>query len=192
MKCFRRLPWQVRFALAAPLLVLAILSAAQGGRMAYEWLNRRQIEQALASFDPETTEYTVSAGDWLNGIAHRERTPGQLTPRQRRLVGQWMASFRYEKPYGGEYTGAGPTLWIEFDSPRGSVFASGICYLHTGRNLPLPWLGYQYGARKALNAIEYEGISAASHGTGLVYRAEFDYDSRLHRQLWESLTGQRF
>ena len=78
MKYLRRLPWQVRFALLAPLLVLAALSAAHGSRAYYEWRVRRAVEQALDSFDPETTEFTLFAADWLNGVPTRQKTSAQL------------------------------------------------------------------------------------------------------------------
>ena len=95
MNYLRRLPWQVRFALLAPLLVLAALSAAHGSRAYYEWRVRRAVEQALDSFDPETTKFTLFAADWLNGVPTRQKTSAQLTDEQRRLAGEWIDSFRY-------------------------------------------------------------------------------------------------
>ena len=192
MKLFRCLPWQVQFALAAPFLVLAIFSASYGGRMYEEWQIRQRVERALDSFDPDTMAFTVSAEGSLNGVERCQKTSAQLTDQQRQLVGQWVKSFRYEKVSCGGYIGGSPCLWVEFDSPQGSVFASGVCRLQTGRKFPLPWLGYQNGTRKNLRAIAAGGLSESSRVPGSMYCAEFDSDRTLWRQLWESLTGRRW
>lgn len=185
MKYLHHLPWQIKFGLFAPFLALTILCTAYGSRTYYEWRIRQAIEQALASFDPETTKFTLFAQDWLNGIETHQKTSAQLTAQQRQLVMQWMSSFRYEGTYGGGHTGAGPYLWLEFDSPYGTVSANGFASLETSHEIH-KFLGiiYHDNFRKIFNRIEIFGFQD-SRKNSFKYIAEFDTDSSLGDQLWE-------
>lgn len=183
MKYLRRLPWQVRFALLAPLLVLVALSAAHGSRAYYEWRIRQAVEQALDSFDPETTEFTLFAADWLNGVPTRQKTSAQLTAEQRRLAGEWIDSFRYEKAFTQGYIGGGSYVWLEFDSPYGAVVAHGIASLETPHRIRNPlWLMYHDRFRVILRSIEKNGLSPTTYQ----YIAKFD-TGPLKDKLWEAV-----
>lgn len=183
MKYLRRLPWQVQFALLAPLLVLVALSAAHGSRAYYEWRIRQTVEQALDSFDPETTEFTLFAADWLNDIPTRQKTSAQLTAEQRRLAGEWIDSFRYEKAFTQGYIEGGSYVWLEFDSPYGAVVANGIVSLETPYRIRNPlWLMYHDSFRVILRGIEENGISPTTYQ----YAAEFD-TGPLKDKLWEAV-----
>lgn len=183
MKYFCRLPWQIQFALLAPLLVLVAFSAAHGSQAYYEWRIRQAVEQALDSFDPETTEFTLFAADWLNGVPTRQKNSAQLTAEQRRLAGEWIDSFRYEKAFTQGYIGGSPYLWLEFDSPYGAVSANGIVSLETPYRIRNPlWLMYHDRFHTILRGIEENGISPTTYQ----YVAEFD-TGPLKDKLWEAV-----
>ncbi len=183
MKYFCRLPWQIQFALLAPLLVLVAFSAAHGSQAYYEWRIRQAVEQALDSFDPETTEFTLFAADWLNGVPTRQKNSAQLTAEQRRLAGEWIDSFRYEKAFTQGYIGGSPYVWLEFDSPYGAVSANGIVSLETPYRIRNPlWLMYHDRFHTILRGIEENGISPTTYQ----YVAEFD-TGPLKDKLWEAV-----
>lgn len=181
MKILRRLPWQIKFGLFAPVLVLVVLSAAHGSRVYYEWRIRQAVEQALDSFDPETTEFTIFAQDWLNGIETRPKTSAQ----QRRIVGQWIDSFRYDKAFTQGYSGGGPYVWVEFDSPYGAVGAHRITSLETSHEIRKPFGAvYHDSFAKIFYKIEADGLSAPGKQKNFEYVAEFD-TAPLGDELWE-------
>ncbi len=107
------------------IVLLAILLFCFSGWKGYSLLIRLAFQEALDSFDPETTEFTISY--WHNAhFTSGEKTQDQLTPEQRLMVLQYLESLQFQKVYLRDPTAqvdGGSSFHIIYETPQGELFA---------------------------------------------------------------------
>ena len=106
------------------LFLLAVLLLCFGGWKGYSLLIRLAFQQALDSFDPETTEFTISY--WHDAhFTSGEKTQDQLTPEQRLMVLQYLESLQFQKVYLKDpraQVDGGSSFHIIYETPQGKLF----------------------------------------------------------------------
>lgn len=101
-----------------------------------EYRIRRQFEQALAAFDGEETEFTITYETSCGRVAFYQRSSDQLTPKQRQAVEDYVHTLRYERQHldeEGNGTGGpigGPVLSVNYSLPtEETIYAGSFCWL---------------------------------------------------------------
>lgn len=126
-------PWL--FLLAA---VVVLLSTPPMQEQRDDFWIQRRFERALAAFDGEETEFTITYETICGRVAYYQRSSDQLTPKQRQAAQNYVRTLRhYFRPYhqrGGEpiYGGGGISITIDYSLPSGeTVQAGNVCWLET-------------------------------------------------------------
>lgn len=124
-----------RFFLLATVIVLLSTSPMREQRDDF-WI-RRQFEQALAAFDGEETEFTITYETDCGRVAFYQRTHDQLTPKQRQSVEDYVHTLRhYFRPYhqrnGEPRYPFGSSTTITYSLSSGETIQAGsVCWLET-------------------------------------------------------------
>lgn len=126
-------PWL--FLLAA---VVALLSTPPMKEQQDDFWIRHRFERALAAFDGEETEFTITYETVCGQVVYYQRTCDQLTPKQRQTVQNHVHTLRhYFRPYhqrNGEpiYGGGGVSITVDYSLPSGETVQAGqVCWLET-------------------------------------------------------------
>ncbi len=127
--------WPLLFLLAA---VVGLLSTPPMREQRDDFWIRRRFEQALAAFDGEETEFTISYETSCGHVVYYQRTHDQLTPKQRQAVQNYVHTLRhYFRPYhqrDGEprYPIGGASITVAYSLPSGEIIQAGsVCWLET-------------------------------------------------------------
>ena len=120
--------------------VLAAFFLVAGGSRLQKWVEDRQIqqrfEQALASFDEQTMEFTLTYSANCGKVEHYQLDSSQLTLEQRRQVGQYVQGLSYSE-FQGLLEG-GVSLSVHYRLPSGENMVAGpMCWLE---DRPDHWL----------------------------------------------------
>lgn len=137
IKKSRNLPsnlWPWLFLLA---VAVVLLSTPPMRERRAEYRIRRQFEQALAAFDGEETEFTITYETSCGRVAFYQRSSDQLTPKQRQAVEDYVHTLRYERPFHLDEEGnamggpiGGVSLSVHYSLPTGGMIQAGsYCWL---------------------------------------------------------------
>lgn len=150
----------VKFAIFISVLLL-VLAVTSRERFHHEQHIQNKFEQALASFDPETTQFILILDEWLPENIFRKKFSNELTIEQCKIIEDYIHSFRFKEtlPYDGYQTGDAPGLLIQFDTPFGYLSLRGTASLETKEET--------------------------------VYFAHFEFDQRLYQQIRTFILDQR-
>lgn len=116
------------------IVILALLNTPPMKEQRAEYKIRCQFEQALAAFDGEETEFTITYETSCGRVAFYQRSSDQLTPKQRQSVEDYVHTLRYKRPFrldeeGNDTDGpiGGLNVSVHYSLPTEEILHAG-CY----------------------------------------------------------------